>query len=228
MPPEQAYPQERTGVGIGALLGGLVGGPPGFILGAAGGGLIGRDLGARGRLAALEEHRAKAQKALTQARAALAEMRARYARLEQEKDARPVAFQAVSVPAGPQFTEVLKNGFVSAVQFRLASHALEPHYRSQLQNLGHVMARIPDLRINLAGHADRRGSDPFNQRLSGQRVEAVKEALIASGFPPARIQAQAYGEAQPVSRADDNEGYVFDRRVIITFTFSDVPGGGTI
>lgn len=220
---EQAYPQERTGVGIGALLGGLIGGPPGLILGAAGGALMGRDLGARERLANSERQRIDAQQALARGRAALAELRARHARLEQEleqqKDTQPVALQAVSVPANPQFAGVIENGFITSVQFRFASHALEPHYHSQLHNLARVMARIPELEIRLAGHADRRGSEPFNRRLSQQRVAVVKEALREAGFPEVRIRAQAHGEAQPLSRRDDGEGYVFDRRVTITFTF---------
>jgi len=49
----------------------------------------------------------------------------------------------------------------------------------------------PDAHLILTGHADKRGSIPYNQALSERRVARTKEFLIAHGVPEANIETQA-------------------------------------
>jgi outer membrane protein OmpA-like peptidoglycan-associated protein len=67
----------------------------------------------------------------------------------------------------------------------------------------------------VTGHADSTGAEFQNLVLSGQRAEATKEALVARGIPPDRLQLQALGSSLPVdpsATAPDN-----NRRVVITW-----------
>lgn len=49
-------------------------------------------------------------------------------------------------------------------------------------------------RVELEGFADPRGSDTYNLKLSTQRVNAVRDALIAAGVQKERILIGAYGK----------------------------------
>ena len=60
--------------------------------------------------------------------------------------------------------------------------------------------------ILAAGHADRFGSDAYNQQLSEQRVAAVKTYLVSKGIEPNRVQTEGRGEAQPVTKAGECDG----------------------
>lgn len=60
--------------------------------------------------------------------------------------------------------------------------------------------------IMTVGHADRLGSDAYNQRLSEQRVETVKTYMVSKGVDPSRVFAQGKGETQPVTKAGDCTG----------------------
>jgi len=55
-----------------------------------------------------------------------------------------------------------------------------------------------NLPIQVTGHADRLGPEPYNKRLSLQRAETVKKYLTEKGVSLERIQLQAKGEAVPV------------------------------
>lgn len=57
--------------------------------------------------------------------------------------------------------------------------------------------------ITAVGHADRFGSDSYNQRLSEQRAAAVKTYLLSKGIEANRIQTEGKGETQPVTKAGD-------------------------
>ncbi len=52
----------------------------------------------------------------------------------------------------------------------------------------------PDAHLTLEGHADMRGSVPFNQALSERRVNRVKAFLIEQGVPEADIETKAFGK----------------------------------
>jgi OOP family OmpA-OmpF porin len=51
--------------------------------------------------------------------------------------------------------------------------------------------------IDVTGHADRIGSDSYNQRLSERRASAVREYLVSKGVDGNRLKAFGKGETQP-------------------------------
>ncbi len=59
--------------------------------------------------------------------------------------------------------------------------------------------------ITIAGHADRLGSDAYNQNLSERRANAVKAYLVSRGVPASKIRAEGRGESEPVT-GDDCKG----------------------
>jgi len=58
----------------------------------------------------------------------------------------------------------------------------------------------PDAHITLTGHADPRGSDEFNQKLTERRVNRVKQYLVEQGVPDSAVAVNAVGESQQLSK----------------------------
>lgn len=75
--------------------------------------------------------------------------------------------------------------------------------------LDEFFARLKDIQpemITAIGHADRFGSNGYNQRLSERRVEAVKAYLVGKGLAPERMQTEGKGESEPVTKAGECDG----------------------
>jgi len=93
-----------------------------------------------------------------------------------------------------------------ARQFRLSADALFAFDKAELQaegrrEIARVAAALKEARyerIDVVGHTDRLGSQAYNQRLSEQRAQAVRDALVAQGVSADRIAASGCGETQPV------------------------------
>ena len=69
------------------------------------------------------------------------------------------------------------------------------------------MKQYPQVEVVLVtGHADRIGSDAYNQKLSQRRADAVKAYLVAQGVEANRIETAAKGESDPVVSCDDVKG----------------------
>ena len=62
--------------------------------------------------------------------------------------------------------------------------------------------------IVVTGHADRIGSDAYNQKLSQRRADAVKDYLVSQGVEANRIETVAKGESEPVVSCDNVKGRV--------------------
>lgn len=73
-------------------------------------------------------------------------------------------------------------------------------------------------RINANGHADRSGSDAYNEALAMRRAQAVRDALIAEGVPAGRITIRSLGETSPLVSTDDGVREWQNRRVEIVLS----------
>ena len=73
----------------------------------------------------------------------------------------------------------------------------------------------PAARVSLKGYTDNSGSAEVNQRLTQQRIETVKSALIGAGVDASRIAAANFGEAYPVTDNSNPQARELNRRVEI-------------
>lgn len=75
--------------------------------------------------------------------------------------------------------------------------------------LDELLKKIKDIKLEViiaVGHADRFGSDNYNQVLSEKRAASVKDYLVGKGVEPNRVYTEGKGEKQPVTKADQCKG----------------------
>jgi len=89
--------------------------------------------------------------------------------------------------------------FAADVLFDFDQAVIKPEGKSKLDDLSSKVRGI-NLEVVIAiGHADRIGSEAYNQGLSVRRAESVKAYLVSKGLEPNRIYTEGKGEKQPVS-----------------------------
>ena len=100
-----------------------------------------------------------------------------------------------------------------AVHFDTESAALDATARRKLDEIAAILARNPDVEVEIAGHADARGPGEYNMRLSVRRAEAVRAYLAQQGVDASRMTARGFGESRPVASNDSASGQAQNRRV---------------
>lgn len=99
--------------------------------------------------------------------------------------------------------------------FHTGESALDHEQQLRLSQLASWMNAHPEWRVVVAGHADPRGGEGYNQQLSVSRATSVADLLAQQGVEPHRIQQEAYGESHSRALSGDLDGYALERRVAI-------------
>jgi len=110
--------------------------------------------------------------------------------------------------------DVLIEGKV--VEFESESFDLTDVGTALLDEISAALDMVEDIRVEIAGHTDSRGSDEDNQILSQQRAQAVFEYLVSRGADPERFDVIGYGETQPIADNDTSSGRARNRRIEFT------------
>lgn len=84
-----------------------------------------------------------------------------------------------------------------------------------VNELADFLDAYPERKVIIEGHTDNTGSQSFNQKLSQQRADAVRNALISRGILATRIKAVGLGEQYPRTSNDTEAGRQYNRRVDI-------------
>ena len=201
---EQMSTHEATGFGIGAVIGAIIAGPPGAVLGGMTGNIAGANLDAEETLHDLD-------KAYSELKGVAETLRLDKLALVSDLETHKQELQHIKTLLEQPLK--LPGGFSLSVNFRHGSSSLEQVFVDQLVEIAKTFSGFDGLIIKLAGHADRSGSDDYNESLSTRRVYSVARALCKAGWPKERMQVTAHGESRPLSKLEDTDGYDFDRRV---------------
>lgn len=83
----------------------------------------------------------------------------------------------------------------------------------ELMKLLSLLETYPQMKIEIRGHTDAKGSDSYNLRLSENRAKAVLDYLILKGVDEKRLRSKGYGKSLPIDTNDTEEGRANNRRV---------------
>jgi outer membrane protein OmpA-like peptidoglycan-associated protein len=202
-------PKENAGFSIGAIVGGLLAGPPGAIIGAAGGTWFGtRETEADKKIASLEKKLNAKSMELAYQQNELSNTREKFKN----------EFQRVVHSQEIQSLEKLSQGISYIIYYKTDDAEIRHDVRPQIQQLVKLVKPYPQIQIQIEGHTDYRGSEEYNMALSRKRVNRVRSEFTSAGISEKRLQTHAYGERHISAQQGDNESYVFDRRVTINLT----------
>lgn len=102
-----------------------------------------------------------------------------------------------------------------SVEFKSASADITPDSRKTLNEIFDVMQKHPEARFTIFGYTDNTGPAAFNLSLSKDRANAVKDYLVSRGIDSSRLEADGFGEDDPIATNDTQEGRKENRRVEI-------------
>jgi OOP family OmpA-OmpF porin len=105
----------------------------------------------------------------------------------------------VEAPKPPPKPVAEKVTFSTDVLFDFDRAVIKPDGQKKLDELQGRMKGVSVEVVIAIGHADRLGSDAYNQRLSVRRADAVKAYLASKGTEQNRVYTEGKGKKQPVS-----------------------------
>jgi outer membrane protein OmpA-like peptidoglycan-associated protein len=111
-----------------------------------------------------------------------------------------------------------QNSFI--VRFGFSKYNLSETTRSALDSfLLAEKQNLPAFIVQLNGHCDAIGSDSYNNKLSKQRVAAVKKYLLSNGVESGNICDEiGHGKKQPLNENKTKEERQLNRRVEVSFS----------
>ena len=102
---------------------------------------------------------------------------------------------------------------MSDVLFDTGKYTLRQEAREKLARIAGIVLNYPELKLEAEGHTDNTGSAEFNQKLSEQRADSVREYIISQGIPASSVTSSGKGFSVPVAPNDTAQGRQKNRRV---------------
>ena len=83
---------------------------------------------------------------------------------------------------------------------------------ASLDAMREILRNYPNAKFSIEGHTDSDGSNAFNQKLSEDRANAVRNALIEKGVKSDNLTAVGFGESKPIASNKTKAGKAQNRR----------------
>ena len=102
---------------------------------------------------------------------------------------------------------------LSNALFAFDKFDINPKAQSILNDVAGWLKKNPQMKCELSGHTDGKGSVAYNQKLSEQRAQAVYDYLVKAGVSSDNLTWKGYGKSEPIATNDTAEGRQLNRRV---------------
>jgi outer membrane protein OmpA-like peptidoglycan-associated protein len=101
------------------------------------------------------------------------------------------------------------------VAFDANGFALKPAARGVLDAFAGQLAADRAAQVTVVGHTDSTGSDSFNNSLSLDRAQSVRDYLVGRGISALQIRTLGRGKAEPLADNGSESGRARNRRTEI-------------
>ena len=145
------------------------------------------------RLKAEEDARLKAEE----------EKRVEEERLKEEGEITPQVAREAETKAVPQLDDI---------HFDFDKSDIRADSREILQKNADWLQNNPDIKIQIEGHCDERGTAEYNLALGERRAMSTKKYLISLGISADRIYTISYGEELPIDPNHSEDAWSKNRR----------------
>lgn len=126
----------------------------------------------------------------------------------------PGAGQAITLEGCKQNDVLILRG----VNFDFDKATLTADAKGILDQVAAALQARPDIKVEIDGHTDGKGSVPYNQKLSERRAASVKVYLVGKGIDTARMTTAGFGKSRPIADNKTDEGRALNRRVELKVT----------
>ena len=100
------------------------------------------------------------------------------------------------------------------ILFAFDSYGLDERSRQILGAQAEWLARNPQVRASIEGHADERGTREYNLALGERRANAAKNFLAAQGVGADRMSIISYGKERPAVDGSNEEAWAANPRAV--------------
>ena len=106
-----------------------------------------------------------------------------------------------------------KNWVLFGVNFNFGKATLTPEAYPILENAAQILRENRDINVEVQGYTDNIGSASYNQKLSLERAQTVKNYLVKKGIDASRLKTVGYGDKNPIGDNNTELGRAQNRRI---------------
>lgn len=98
------------------------------------------------------------------------------------------------------------------IYFDFDQFRIREDMRDRVDQVAQYLLENPNVRIQVEGHCDERGTPEYNIALGHKRAQSVKNYLATLGVATSRVTTLSYGEERPVDPAHNEAAWAKNRR----------------
>lgn len=106
-----------------------------------------------------------------------------------------------------------EGGPLQDVHFAFDSYDLSSEAHDALHSNADWLRGNVQVKVEIEGHCDERGTVEYNLALGAKRAKAVRDYLVSLGISPDRLSTISYGEELPLCRDSSEDCWQQNRRV---------------
>ncbi len=105
-----------------------------------------------------------------------------------------------------------EGGPLADVHFDYDRYDVQSQDRATLQQNAEWLKANPNVKVEIEGHCDNRGTVEYNLALGAKRAKAVKDYLVTLGIAGNRLSTISYGEELPLCHEENESCWSRNRR----------------
>jgi len=108
--------------------------------------------------------------------------------------------------------EVFESSLLKDIHFDFDKYDIRPGDAAILKENAAFLKKYPNVKIQIEGHCDERGTVEYNLALGERRANHAKNYLVALDISPARVSTISYGKEKPLDPGHNEEAWAKNRR----------------